>query len=105
MAFAFRSADPNTSALRLWARFSVISTSDAGQPYVLLSQVGSTALTVPVGGGHTLHSMLIVAGLAALWGAYVLRPFLSLPGSTRSRLWASYWPRWAGFRASFSWPG
>jgi hypothetical protein len=63
------------------ARFSVISTGDAGRPYVLLSQVGSTALTVPVGGGHTLplHSLLIVTGLAALWATYVLRPLLSRP--------------------------
>ena len=57
------------------------STSDPGQPYVLLSLVGSTALTVPVGGGGTLplHSLLIVVGLSALWSASALRPLLSRP--------------------------
>jgi hypothetical protein len=63
------------------ARFSVISTGDAGRPYVLLSQVGSTTPTVPVFGGRTLplHSLLIVVGLSALWVATVLRPLLSRP--------------------------
>ena len=63
------------------ARFSVISTGDPGRPYILLSQVGSTAPTVPVFGGRTLplHSLLIVVGLSALWVATVLRPLLSRP--------------------------
>lgn len=63
------------------ARFSVIPTGDPGRPYVLLSQVGSTAQTFPVFGSRTLplHSLLIVLGLSAIWSASVLRPLLSRP--------------------------
>ena len=63
------------------ARFSVLATGDLQRPYVLLSQVGSTTPTVPVGGDRALplHSLLVAVGLSARWGVYVLRPLLSRP--------------------------
>ena len=58
------------------ARSSVISTGDPDRPYVLLSQARSAAMTLPIGAGRALPSLIlvIVAGLSAPWKVYVVPP-------------------------------